>query len=102
MAREKNMVEQEKIVCDRCGKELTEEDVNRFYLTGHGIGSWDEQAHVVFEGGLHGDYCNDCLIKAQSVVLNKLKEVLWDRYSKPTDKIPDERIWKMIDGEENG
>lgn len=101
MARKKVMIEQEKMFCDRCGKELTAEDVNSFFLTGRGIGSWDEQEHVVFEGGLHGDYCNDCLIKAQSKVLEKLKEVLWDRYSTPTDISPDERIWRMIDEEGN-
>lgn len=100
MARKTILVEQEQVTCDRCGKPLTKDDVNEFYLTARGMGTWDHKEHIVFEGGLIGDYCNECLEKIQKKVLDKLGDLLWERYDDVKEEKPDERIWKMIDEEE--
>lgn len=102
MAREviTKQIEEEKITCDRCGKTLTEKDVNDFWFVAHGIGSWDMKEHVVYESGKRGDYCNDCLMKLQNKIKTIFNTVFTERYGDCKEKTPDERIWEMIDEEE--
>ena len=74
MARAKKLVEVEEITCDYCGDVV--DDVPNFWLTVH------YGKDVVFESKIAGDYCKDCLDDLSNMFLEKLQEIIGERYDK--------------------
>ena len=92
-------VKNEIVTCDLCGTKINPKTQESMNLVAFGLKK-DGTNGPIFESCIEGDYCNECLEKLQNIVVEKLNEVLVNRYDNERNNYPDEKLINVLNEKE--